>query len=71
MPKRWGSATRDGLLWINPELIHAPSIFIDYVVAHEVCHMKYPAHSPEIYRQLDQMFPDWRQVKRRLECAEL
>ena len=71
MPKRWGSATRDGRIWFNPELIRAPSICIDYVVAHEVCHLKYPAHSPEFYRQLDQMFPNWREVKKRLECAEL
>jgi len=71
MSKRWGSATRDGRIWLNPELIRAPSICIDYVVAHEVCHLKYPAHSPEFYRQLGQMFPNWREVKKRLERSEL
>ncbi len=71
MHKRWGSAQRDGRIWFNPELVRAPSICIDYVVAHEVCHLRHPNHGPEFYRQLDQMFPDWRKVKRRLECAEL
>jgi len=71
MPKRWGSAQRDGRIWFNPELVRAPSICIDYVVAHEVCHLLHPNHGPEFYRQLDQVFPNWRTVKRRLECAEL
>lgn len=71
MPKRWGSAQQDGRIWFNPELVRAPSICIDYVVAHEVCHLLHPNHGPEFYRQLDQMFPDWRTVKRRLERAEL
>ena len=71
MSKRWGSAQRDGRIWLNPELVRAPSICINYVVAHEVCHLRYPNHGPEFYRQLDQLFPNWRAVKKRLECAEL
>jgi predicted metal-dependent hydrolase len=71
MAKRWGSAQRDGRIWFNPELVRAPSVCIDYVVAHEVCHLRYPNYGPEFYRQLDQLFPNWREVKRRLECAEL
>jgi len=71
MAKRWGSAQRDGRIWFNPELVRAPSVCIDYVVAHEVCHLRYPNHGPEFYRQLDDLFPNWREVKRRLECAEL
>ena len=71
MPKRWGSAQGNGKIWFNPELIHAPSICIDYVIAHEVCHLLHPNHGPKFYRQLDHVFPNWRRVKRRLECAEL
>jgi predicted metal-dependent hydrolase len=71
MPKRWGSARRDGRIWFNPDLVRAPSVCIDYVVAHEICHLKYPTHAPAFYRQLDQLFPNWRAIKRRLESAEL
>ena len=71
MPKRWGSAKRDGRIWFNPELVRTPSVCIDYVVAHEICHLKHPNHGPEFYRQLDLLVPDWRQVKCRLECSEL
>lgn len=71
MPKRWGSAQPDGRIWFNPELVRAPSICIDYVVAHEICHLKHPNHGPAFYRQLSEFVPDWRRIKLRLECAEM
>lgn len=67
MPKRWGSAHRDGRIYLNPELIKAPSICVDYVIAHEICHLKHPLHSPAFYRLLGTVFPAWREVKARLE----
>lgn len=67
MPKRWGSSHRDGRVYLNPDLVKAPSICIDYVIVHEVCHLKYPRHDAEFYRLLDELFPDWRRIKMRLE----
>lgn len=67
MPKRWGSAHRDGRIYINPELVKAPSICVDYVIAHEVCHLKHPHHDRSFFRLLDQVCPNWRQIKARLE----
>lgn len=69
MPKRWGSASRDGRIALNPALIRAPSVCIDYVIAHEVCHLRHPHHGPEFLRELDQIFSGWRSVKARLESA--
>jgi predicted metal-dependent hydrolase len=71
MLKRWGSAGHDGKILLNPELIHAPSRCIDYVVAHEICHLRHPHHSPQFFRLLSSLMPDWRCVKERLERAEL
>lgn len=71
MPKRWGSAQKDGRIYLNPELIHAPSICIDYVIAHEICHLRHRDHGPAFYRLLERLFPGWKEVKRRLETAEL
>lgn len=71
MPRRWGSAHRNGRIYMNPDLVHAPPVCIDYVVAHEVCHLRFPSHGPEFYRQLDQAFPGWRAIKKRLELAEM
>jgi predicted metal-dependent hydrolase len=70
MPKRWGSALPDGTIYLNPELIHASSACIDYVITHEICHLKHPDHGPEFYGLLKQLLPDWRHLKARLESGE-
>jgi predicted metal-dependent hydrolase len=71
MQKRWASAHKDGRISFNPELIHAPSICVDYVVAHEICHLKQPHHGPAFYQLLESVFPSWRNAKQRLEQADL
>lgn len=70
MLKRWGSAGVDGRIALNPELIHAPSVCIDYVIAHEICHLRHPNHSRAFFQMLDAVMPDWRRRKERLEHAE-
>jgi len=67
MPKRWGSSHRDGRIYLNPELVKAPAICIDYVIAHEVCHLKHPLHDRAFFKLLDQTAPNWRAIKARLE----
>lgn len=67
MLKRWGSSSRDGSITLNPELIHAPSACIDYVITHEICHLKHPNHGPAFWRLLIQLCPGWRGLKGRLE----
>lgn len=71
MPKRWGSAQKNGRIALNPTLVRAPSACIDYVIAHEICHLKHPDHGPDFLRQLGKLLPDWPNRKRRLEQAEL
>lgn len=67
MQKRWGSALKNGTIILNPELIHAPSACVDYVIAHEICHLRYPDHGPRFIRLLTQLLPEWRAIKQRLE----
>lgn len=71
MPKRWGSTHSDGRMYLNPELVHAPSPCIEYVIVHEVCHIKNPRHDKEFYGELEKLSPGWRATKHRLETAEL
>jgi predicted metal-dependent hydrolase len=71
MPKRWGSTHLNGAMFLNPELVRAPAPCIDYVIAHEVCHIKHPRHDKAFYTELELLFPKWRAVKQRLETAEL
>lgn len=67
MPKRWGSSHRSGRILLNPDLVRAPALCIDYVIAHEVCHLKYPHHDRAFYRLLSELFPNWQTIKARLE----
>jgi len=67
MPKRWGSSHRDGRIYLNPDLVKAPAICVDYVIAHEVCHLKHPQHDRAFFRLLGDVFPNWQTIKARLE----
>ena len=69
MKKRWGSLSRGGILTLNTDLIRAPRECIDYVITHELCHLKYHDHSPEFYRLLEKVMPDWEKRKHKLELA--
>ena len=67
MEKRWGSLSPSGRLVLNRRLIEAPVDTIDYVIAHELCHMAEPHHGAAFYRLLDRVMPDWARRKGRLE----
>jgi predicted metal-dependent hydrolase len=66
MSKRWGSCTRQGNIILNPELIAAPKDCIDYVITHELCHLKERNHSPAFYRLLASVMKDWELRRKRL-----
>ncbi|WP_430408702.1 M48 family metallopeptidase [Kordia sp.] len=67
MEKRWGSCAKSGKITLNTELIKAPKKCIEYVVVHELCHLKYHNHSMAFYNLLTEMYPNWQKVKQQLE----
>ncbi len=69
MRKRWGSLSEKGTMILNTELVKAPKECIDYVVIHELCHLKYHDHSPEYYKMLDSLMPGWEKIKHKLEIS--
>jgi len=69
MKRRWGSLSDNGTVTLNTDLIRAPKECIDYVVTHELCHLKYHDHSYEFYRFLDSLLPDWEKIKHKLEVT--
>lgn len=71
MQSRWGSLSQAGTMTLNSNLIRAPRACIEYVVAHELCHMKHRDHDANFFRLLGQMMPDWEKRKQRLETALL
>lgn len=67
MEKRWGSYTGKGTIILNPELIKASKNCIDYVIAHELCHVRYKNHNEDFYILLSIKFPNWQKTKEKLE----
>lgn len=69
LKKRWGSLSSKGSLTLNTDLIRAQRDCIDYVVVHELCHLRCKDHGPKFYKTLEKLMPDWEKRKRRLELA--
>ncbi|HUW25757.1 MAG TPA: SprT family zinc-dependent metalloprotease [Gallionella sp.] len=69
MQTRWGSLSQNSTLTLNLALIRAPRECIEYVITHELCHLKYDDHSPSFYRFLERLMPDWERRKRELELS--
>ncbi len=67
MQTQWGSCSPGGAILLNPHLVKTPTRCIDYVILHELCHLKEHNHSPRFYSLLDQAMPDWQKVKERLD----
>ena len=67
MKKQWGSCSPKGVLSLNPLLVKAPRECIDYVILHELCHLKEHNHSKNFYKLLARTMPDWEAVKARLD----
>lgn len=68
MKVQWGSCSPAGRLTLNPHLVKAPRECIDYVLLHELCHLREHNHSRRFYRMLDMHMPRWQQRKSRLDA---
>ncbi len=67
MTRQWGSCSPSGRLTLNPWLVAAPREAIDYVLLHELCHLKHHNHSRNFYATLSRHLPDWEKIKARLD----
>lgn len=69
MKKRWGSYRKKDRIYLKPKLIHVSKDCIDYVITHELCHLRYKKHSQAFYKFLNKKFPNWEKVKEKLEIT--
>lgn len=58
-----GSCTSHGHIRLNWRLVHLPVELIDYVVAHELAHLKEMNHSPRFWAVVASIYPDWKQAR--------
>lgn len=72
MTSRWGSCqTVTRMITLNLRLARVPMPCVEYVVAHEVCHLVHADHSAAFYGELERMMPDWKERKKVLNEFDL
>ena len=64
---RWGSASADGAIWLHWRLIHFTLPVIDYVVAHELAHLREMNHSRAFWEVVRSVVPDYERARRTLD----
>ena len=72
---RWGSCRRHhgsaGRILLNWRLVHLPNLLIDYVVAHEMAHLRELNHSARFWAVVARIFPNYLDARRELKRAAL
>lgn len=64
MPKKWGSCTSDGVVTFSEELAEADGTFQDFVIVHELLHLRYRTHGKRFQAMMSALVPDWRELER-------
>ena len=68
---RWGSASADGTIRLNWRLIHLKMEMVDYVVVHELSHLRHMDHSPQFWGVVAGVLPDHKQRRQALRKSAL
>ncbi len=63
---RWGSARLDGSIRLNWRLIHYPQALLDYVVCHELSHLREMNHGPAFWETVRSVLPDYVRLRHQL-----
>jgi len=67
---RWGSCSAAGNLTLNWKLLFAPDEVIDYVIIHELAHLRYMNHSSKFWKLVGEYCPDWQKHRKWLAAHE-
>lgn len=61
---RWGSCGKGGRLYFHWQSILLPPSIVDYIVVHELVHLREPHHTPDFWRAVERAMPDWEPRRR-------
>ncbi len=72
MTTKWGTCNNEKKkLWFNLQLAKKPLDCIEYVILHELIHLKVKNHGPEFIREMDEHMPFWREIRKKLNDTTL
>lgn len=63
---RWGCCSHDNVITLNTALLRYDMELIDYVIVHELAHIRYKHHQKPFWKLVEQFMPEWRILRKRL-----
>ena len=63
LKNRWASCSADGTLNFHWRCVMAPITALEYIVVHELAHLKHPNHTPEFWYEIEKVLPDYPKAK--------
>ena len=64
---RWGSCSKKGNLNFNYKIIFLPQVIADYIIVHELCHLKEFNHSSRFWKLVAETIPDYQELRKKLK----
>ena len=64
---RWGSCSKKGNLNFNYKIALLPSEVADYIIVHELCHLKEFNHSKRFWNLVSQTIPEYKEIKKQIK----
>lgn len=71
MPRKWGSCSSDGIVTFSDDLPFEDSDFQDFVVVHELLHLRYKTHGKGFQAVMSALVPEWRALEARARDRDL
>lgn len=68
---RWGSCGKTGVVFFNWKIMQLPVKLADYILVHELVHLRYPRHDAAFWQAIERCLPDWKQRQEALRMKAL
>lgn len=65
---KWGHCTYDNIILLNLKLLNAPKEILDYVIFHELCHIKHKNHSSVFWNEVSRFCPNYKELRKTLKA---